>query len=247
MTIEKGGLWGEPWSPDRLGIEVVEVADDEDLARSLADAIAEPAPESDSEPQSDSEFSSEFEAELGSERTVFAPRSGDLLRTLGLDESRSPDQWHQYPIDLGLAWLSSSDQPIEIEHDVEADAGLVVAPFVAHLTVRNRRFNGFGPGLSVAVMNAAWLGPLRLGPRAHPNDGVVDVLEGTVGLLQRREANRRATTGSHVPHPALTTKRAAEWSRTWPRPVRIWLDGRPVGRYRSVAVEVIPDAGEVVA
>ncbi|MEL6983521.1 MAG: hypothetical protein AAFO29_13935, partial [Actinomycetota bacterium] len=92
MTIEKGGLWGEPWSPDRLGIEVVEVADDEDLARSLADAIAEPSPES--EPQS----GSEFEAELGSERTVFAPRSGDLLRTLGLDESRPPDQWHQYPV-----------------------------------------------------------------------------------------------------------------------------------------------------
>ncbi len=214
MTIEKGGSWGEPWPADRSLDEVVEVADDAELADRLAAARANgdtgPAP--------------------------LMPRSGDLLRTIGLEQPRPADERHRYPIDLAMAHLGRS----EGQH-------AVVLPFVAHLTVRNRRLTGIGPGLSVAVMNAAWLGPLRLGPRAHPNDGVVDVLEGTVGLLQRREANRRATVGSHVPHPSLATKRTTAWSRTWARPVTIWLDGRPVGRYRSVTVEVIPDAGEVVA
>ncbi len=214
MTIEKGGSWGEPWPADRSLDEVAEVADDAELASHLAAALDE----QDDQP------------------VPLMPRSGDLLRTIGLERPRPAAECHRYPIDLALAHLGGS-----------GDRDAVVLPFVAHLTVRNRPLTGIGPGLSVAVMNAAWLGSLRLGPRAHPNDGLLDVTEGTVGLVQRREAGRRAATGSHLPHPALTTSRTASWTRTWPRPVTIWLDGRPVGRFRSVAVSLVPDAGIVVA
>ncbi len=216
MTIEKGGVWGEPWPDDRRPREVPEVADDAAVARLVAEGRADSA--------------------AAEHPPTVTPLSGDLLRTIGLDRPREPSQRHRYPIDLGLATLGR--RPGDQE---------VVAPFVAHLTVRNRPLTGLGPGLSVAVMNAAWLGPLRLGPRAHPNDGVVDVTEGTVGLLQRREATRRAVSGSHLPHPGLATRRTARWQRSWARPVGIWLDGRRVGRFRSVAVEVVPDAGIVVA
>lgn len=220
MTIEKGGAWGEPWSPDgEDATDVVEVADDAELARRLADTLDR----------------------AGAESVLFTPRTGDLLRTIGLEEPRPTGERHRYPIDLALAHLGHG------RDDEHADDAPTVLPFVAHLTVRNRPLTGIGPGLSVAVMNAAWLGALRLGPRAHPNDGVVDVTEGTVGLLQRREANRRAVTGSHLPHPGLTTSRGGRWSRSWPRPVRIWLDGRPVGPFRAVTVEVVADAGVVVA
>ena len=123
----------------------------------------------------------------------------------------------------------------------------IEAPFAAHLTVRNRPLTGLGPGLSVAVMNAAWLGDLRVGPRAHPNDGLVDVVEGTVGLAQRREATRRARTGTHLPHPGLTTRRVARWDRRWRRPVAVWLDGVRIGRFDEITVDVVPDAGSVVA
>lgn len=162
--------------------------------------------------------------------------SGDLLRTIGLDAPRpSAGGRHRYPIDVGLAHLRrDAAEPI-------------LASFVAHLTVRNRPLTGLGPGLSVAVMNAAWLGELRLGPRAHPNDGLVDVVEGTVGLLQRREGNRRARSGTHVPHPGLRSTRVARWERRWSRPVPVWLDGVRVGRFAGVTVEVIPDAAVVVA
>ncbi|MEM9563006.1 MAG: hypothetical protein AAGA93_10330 [Actinomycetota bacterium] len=161
---------------------------------------------------------------------VATVNAGDLLRTLGLDRPRPAGERHRYPIDAVVARLRRPD-------GAEIDAC-----FVAHLTVRNRPLTGIGPGLSLAVMNAAWLGPLRLGPRAHPNDGVVDVTEGTVGLLQRPEANRRAASGAHLPHPQLRTRRGATWETSWSRPVAVWLDGVERGRFDAVRVEVHPDA-----
>jgi hypothetical protein len=172
---------------------------------------------------------------VGAEPPALAPSSGDLLRTIGLDGPRPWDQRHRYPVDLALAQLTRVGGESE------------VVPFVAHLTVRNRRLDGLGPGLSVAVMNAAWLGDLRLGPRAHPNDGLLDITEGTVGLTQRREANRRARTGSHLPHPRLRTGRSSTWVRHFERPVPVWLDGARRGRCSSIRVEVVPDALVIVA
>lgn len=53
-------------------------------------------------------------------------------------------------------------------------------------------------------------------PRAHPNDGYVDVLEidKAITVRQRLSAWRRATTGSHLPHPQIRASRSTEfeWS-----------------------------------
>ncbi len=53
-------------------------------------------------------------------------------------------------------------------------------------------------------------------PRAHPNDGYVDVLEidESITTRQRLSAWRRAETGSHMPHPQLRASRSTEfeWS-----------------------------------
>ncbi len=53
-------------------------------------------------------------------------------------------------------------------------------------------------------------------PRAHPNDGYVDVLEidESITTRQRLSAWRRAKTGSHLPHPQLRASRSTEfeWS-----------------------------------
>lgn len=210
MTIEKGQAWGEPWAPD-AGTELAEAADDADLADQVG-------PLDGSAPA----------------RPVLV-RSGDVLRTLGLEAPRPEGQRFGYPIDVGLARLG------------RAGADPVELPFVAHLTVRNRPLTGIGPGLSLVVMNAAWLGSLRLGPRAHPNDGLLDVTEGTVGPIQRWEGTRRARSGSHLPHPRLRTSRARTWEGRWPRPVTVWLDGRRRGRFDRVSVELVADAALVVA
>ena len=53
-------------------------------------------------------------------------------------------------------------------------------------------------------------------PRAHPNDGYVDVLEidEAITTRQRLSAWNRANTGSHLPHPQLRASRSTEfeWS-----------------------------------
>lgn len=115
-------------------------------------------------------------------------------------------------------------------------------PFVAHLIARRR----FWLGEAAAVMNAAWLESWYLGPRAHPNDGLVDVTVGSLPLRQRLEAKRRAPTGMHLPHPDLTVVRRSSWSHRFERATSIELDGRPVGAHHEVDVEVLVDAFQLL-
>ncbi len=163
--------------------------------------------------------------------------TGDLLATLGLSGPRPPEDRHGYPIDLGLAHLGPGPE----------EPPAVSLPFVAHVTVRGPRLTGIGPGVVVAAMNAAWLDDLRLGPKAHPNDGLLDITEGRIGVRQRREATARARTGAHLPHPRLTTTRRATWRRSFRRPVPVWVDGVRCGRFRSIELAVVPDGLVVVA
>ena len=165
---------------------------------------------------------------------------GDLAATLGLREDGLADSTAgegerlAFPIDLAMATLD----------------GAPAAPFVAHLTVRRlpalAAALGHGPGIEVSVMNAALLGPFRLGPRAHPNDGLIDVTEGAVPFRHRWEAAKRARSGSHLPHPDLRHRRLKTWQGDFPRPVSVWLDGVAHGRARTIHVDLIEDALRVL-
>ena len=63
-------------------------------------------------------------------------------------------------------------------------------------------------------------------PRAHPNDGFVDVLEvdPKITVRQRVTAWRRSATGSHLPHPSIRVSRSIDfqWSG---RPAQMIADG----------------------
>ena len=63
-------------------------------------------------------------------------------------------------------------------------------------------------------------------PRAHPNDGFVDVLEvdPKITVRQRVTAWRRSATGSHLPHPSIRVSRSIDfqWSG---RPSYMIADG----------------------
>jgi hypothetical protein len=63
-------------------------------------------------------------------------------------------------------------------------------------------------------------------PRAHPNDGFVDVLEidSKISIRQRAIAWRRSTTGSHLPHPNFRVSRSIDfqWSGS---PAHMIADG----------------------
>ena len=63
-------------------------------------------------------------------------------------------------------------------------------------------------------------------PRAHPNDGFVDVLEvdPKISIRQRAIAWSRSATGSHLPHPNFRVSRSIDfqWSGS---PARMIADG----------------------
>ena len=153
---------------------------------------------------------------------------GDLCRTLGGtgDEARlrSPEAM-TFPVDLGVAELDG-------ERHV----------FIAHLVARHALWLG----RVVVVMNAAWLGEWNLGPKAHPNDGLLDTSDARLRPSELLAARSRAPRGNHVPHPRITTARVASAEFEFDRPVPVRLDGRLVGRYRSVRTSVEPDARRVV-
>lgn len=154
--------------------------------------------------------------------------AGDLCRTMSGPGSehrlRSRDA-RRYPIDLGHAI-------------VDGESHL----FVAHVIARRR----WWWGRVVAVMNAQWLGSWDLGPRSHPNDGLVDISDGSLVFSDRLKARKRLATGTHLPHPAIATTRTSHRELTFARPLNIWIDGVLIGPASTLTIDVEPDAFTVV-
>ncbi len=170
------------------------------------------------------------------EPVVVQVAAGDLLRTVGGTESPTPPGGDQR-----AAGVASGDETallLPIDLCVVRCDDSEPLPFVAHLSAHQRWWHGEG----AVAMNAAWMGPWYLGPRAHPNDGLIDTTVGRLPARQRIEARRRAVLGTHLPHPALTTSRNRSWSHEFARPTPVFLDGKPGPRARRLVVEVVPDA-----
>jgi hypothetical protein len=152
--------------------------------------------------------------------------AGDLCRTLGgrgdVGRLRTPDAV-RVPVDLGVVLVDGR-----------------LHWFVAHLVVRRSWWRG----PIVAAMNAEFLGDWDVAPRAHPNDGVLDVLEvaGSMGVTERVKARRRLPAGAHVPHPAIAQSRRRALQVDLDSPTPVWLDGELVGRASTLAIRVEPDA-----
>jgi len=151
---------------------------------------------------------------------------GDLCRTLGGrgDEARiRSDAGVRLPVDLGAVLVDGRQHW-----------------FVAHLLARRSWWRG----RIVAAMNAEFLGPWDVAPRAHPNDGALDVVEvgAAMPLRDRLRARGRLPQGAHVPHPAIAVSRRAAVQVAFERPTPLWLDGEPVGEARNLSVRVEADA-----
>lgn len=151
-------------------------------------------------------------------------QSGDLLRTVGGSSGvKTVGAEVQFlPVDLGF---------------VSLDGGEPV-PFVAHVIARRR----WWIGEAAAVMNAAWWGRWYLGPKSHPNDGLLDVTIGSLPLRQRLEARKRAPSGTHLPHPELRVQRVGRWEHQFDRTTPIEADGRPLGTANRIEAWLVTDA-----
>ena len=156
---------------------------------------------------------------------------GDLCRTLGGGRGGSGGEERLrtvggvcFPVDLGEVLLDGR-----------------IRLFVAHLVARSRVWTR-----AFVAMNAQFLGAWNLGPRAHPGDGLLDTYDVRLRPAQLLPVRARLRHGAHLPHPGITERRAAAVSTELERPLVVRLDGVAVGRARSLAVRVEPDALQVV-
>ncbi len=160
---------------------------------------------------------------------------GDLHRTLGSPDHSEEDlrsgRAMRFPVDVGV---------------VRADGGGELI-LLSYLIGRPSRRSKIFDGELLVIMNGSFVGQMDLGPRAHPNDGRLDVTSGAVPRGDRRAARKRVLSGSHVPHPALEERRTAADAFDLGRDgLEIEIDGRPIGRVARLEVSCRPDALVVV-
>lgn len=151
---------------------------------------------------------------LGGDLARAVGATGDVARLHGPDARRLPLDLGSVLVDGTLHW------------------------FVAHLVARRALWQG----RVVVAMNTELLGPWKVAPRAHPNDGLLDVLDGRLGWDDRLKARRRAVHGEHLPHPGIRVTRTAAIQLELDRPTEIRLDGERIGRARRLSIRVEPDA-----
>lgn len=190
---------------------------------------AAPLPENGFVVRSDAEASSRLEAarRAGTEYPVIGLLGGDLCRTLGgigsVSRLRS-DEARSLPVDVG---------------QVLVDGKLHL--FVAHVVARSRSWRR-----AVVIMNAQWLGRWDVAPRAHPNDGLLDVLDARLRWADLFKVRSRLAVGAHLPHPDITERRVPAVQMELDRSISVWVDGSPVGRGRTLSARLESDALTVV-
>ncbi|HVM10678.1 MAG TPA: hypothetical protein VM345_19615 [Acidimicrobiales bacterium] len=113
--------------------------------------------------------------------------------------------------------------------------------FVAHAIARNRWWTR-----AVAAMNAQWVGEWNLGPRGHPNDGLLDTYDAHLQLADLWKVRARLPSGTHLPHPRIKERRAAAVQIELEKPLPLHLDGEVVGEARVLSLRAEPDALRVV-
>jgi hypothetical protein len=150
---------------------------------------------------------------------------GDLMRSAGgRGEARDPAL--SAPVDL-----------VRVEAEGER------AWFVAHLIARRSWWRGE----VVAAMNAQHRGAWDVAPRAHPNDGRVDVLRASrLSVRQRLAVRSRLPQGTHVPHPAIEVRSVTTVELSFARPLDLWLDNTLWKRASRAVLTVEPDALTIV-
>jgi hypothetical protein len=175
--------------------------------------------------------------------TIFAMLSGDLYASLGRPkwgrdrDLASAPEVQFLPVDIFRVVITTDDS-LTNENVVEMFA-LSSVEIGSWFT--RRRY--------VCVSNCGFVGDYNIAPRAHPNDGEMDVvtIQPAMEWRQRLQARSRARLGQHVPHPAITMERGV--THTWTRESsreRLCVDGVAVKTWREMRVEVLADACSVV-
>ena len=142
--------------------------------------------------------------------------------------------------DAGLQRL-----PIDVLR-VIADGRQFVA--VAHVVARRGGLFGWWRGPIAAVMNVDHIGKWDVAPRAHPNDGGLDIVDVDADARRYGRAGRRGggcRRGTHLPHPSIDDQpRDRERVDVRPAAAAVARRRSSVGTVRSLGVTVEPDASD---
>jgi hypothetical protein len=95
---------------------------------------------------------------------------------------------------------------------------------------------------SLVVMNGQYLRGLDLSPRGHPGDGVAEAQLYALPPGERRAMRARLATGTHVPHPAITIRRARRIVVGASSPAPLEVDGVSAGQISDLEITVRPAA-----
>ena len=95
---------------------------------------------------------------------------------------------------------------------------------------------------TLVVMNGQYRRGLDLSPRGHPGDGVAEAQLYALPRAARRAMCTRLPTGTHLPHPAITVRRAHEIAVRAARPVPLEVDGAAAGRITALEITLRPAA-----
>ncbi|MEW6473676.1 MAG: hypothetical protein AB1679_15600 [Actinomycetota bacterium] len=215
---------GQPWGTETSGPPDIEVTGgDRRLAAVLAAGVTDPlvrfapAPDSDLAPA------------IG--LLAGAPPSGlalplDVLDVAAGEGTDGERLWAVNSVVVGVApdRLRAWHRPAALA--VEIDGAPVPA----------------GKATSLVVMNGQYLRRLDVSPRGHPGDGVAEAQLYALPPGARRAMRTRLATGAHLPHPAITIRRARRVLVRASRPAALEVDGSPAGQITAVTITLRPAA-----
>ncbi len=153
----------------------------------------------------------------------------NVARSLGLNGSDTN----------GEKMLKTSFDVLEVEI-CGGDGKVSSECFLGNAVIRN----SWRRGTIIGVFNTAFIAGRDWAPRAHPNDGKLDVLllDEAMGLRQRLTAYRLSRSGSHLPHPHFKYLQNQSYVASDLEGAKLTVDSVEFGKVESCSFRVIPDA-----
>ena len=129
-----------------------------------------------------------------------------------------------------------------------ADDTLTNVIAVNDVAIRNTWLRGgWLRGPVLVVTNTGMRRGRQIAPRAHPNDGHLDVISvASMNMRQRVIGWSKAKIGNHVPHPKIVISRTTHLDLTVSPKQRLFVDGRRHHRASRVTLTIAPDAAHVL-
>ena len=153
----------------------------------------------------------------------------NIARSLGLNGS-----------DLNVEkMLKTRFDAIEIEFS-DGDDKISHQCFLGNAVIRRSWLRGAMTG----VFNTSFIAGRDWAPRAHPNDGKLDVLllDDAMSLRQRITAYRLSRSGSHLPHPQLKYLQSQSYVVSDLDAAKLTVDSVEFGEVKYCSFRLVPDA-----